>query len=250
MEIHLSNDEFSTETITVTEYNVVQINRIKKEYESLRDASKGPTFALTYQGTHHTLKNDLGFSEKEAKDIERNYHELYQASDIWVQQKLDGAARDGFIETAFGLRVRTPLLSKTLRNHKTTPYEAQAEGRTAGNALGQGYGLLNNRACNEFMQKVWDSPYALDILPIAMIHDAIYLLIRDSPQVVEWVNKELIESMQWQDLPELQHDTVKLGAELSLFWPSWAEELKLKNGDKIPEIRKKAEAHANSLVNP
>ncbi len=109
------------------------------------------------------------------------------------------------------------------------PYEAAAEGRTAGNALGQSYGLLNNRAAVEFMQKVWASPYRYDIKPVALIHDAIYLLIRDDVRVVEWANRELIKSMQWQELPEIKHDTVKLGAALDIFWPDWAHPTTLPN---------------------
>ena len=109
------------------------------------------------------------------------------------------------------------------------PYEAAAEGRTAGNALGQSYGLLNNRAAVEFMQKVWDSPYRLEIKPVALIHDAIYLLIKDDVEVVEWANRELINAMRWQELPEIQHDTVKLGAALDIFWPDWSNATTLPN---------------------
>ena len=106
---------------------------------------------------------------------------------------------------------------------------AAAEGRTAGNALGQSYGLLNNRAAVEFMQKVWTSPYRYDIKPVALIHDAIYLLMRDDVRVVEWANRELIKSMQWQELPEIKHGTVKLGAALDIFWPDGAHPTTLPN---------------------
>ena len=118
------------------------------------------------------------------------------------------------------------------------PYEAAAEGRTAGNALGQSYGLLNNRAAVEFMQKVWVSKHRLDIKIVALIHDAIYLLIRDNAEVVEWVNQELIKSMQWQELPEIQHPTVKLGAALDIFWPNWANAITLPNGADQNTIKK------------
>jgi DNA polymerase-1 len=130
---------------------------------------------------------------------------------------------------AFGLRVRTPLLSQVVYGASRMPYEAAAEGRTAGNAMGQSYGLLNNRAANEFMDKVWKSKFCLDVKPVALIHDAIYLLVRDDPEVVEWVNIELIKSMQWQELPEIQHPTVKLGAALDIFWPNWANPIGLPN---------------------
>jgi DNA polymerase-1 len=117
------------------------------------------------------------------------------------------------------------------------PYEAAAEGRTAGNAMGQSYGLLNNRAAVEFMEKVKASKYRLDIKLVALIHDAIYLLIRDSAEVVEWANNELIKSMEWQELPEIQHDQVKLNAALDLYWPSWANPITLPNKATQEEIR-------------
>lgn len=58
------------------------------------------------------------------------------------------------MEVAFGLRVRTPLLKQVVFGARGMPYEAAAEGRTAGNALGQSYGLLNNRAAVAFMKRV------------------------------------------------------------------------------------------------
>lgn len=208
---------------------VESINSIKKLFPEVRQDSKAPTFALTYQGTYMTLMRNLGFEEAIAKQIEANYHQLYQVSDQWVQLRLDQAAIDGYVTIAFGLRLRTPLLKQSLRNHSKTPYEAMAEGRTAGNALGQSYGLLNNRALNAFMQKVWRSEHRFDIWPVAMIHDAIYLVIKDHIDVVHWVNQNLIDEMRWQELPEIQHDQVKIGAELSIFWPTWATELTIPN---------------------
>lgn len=207
----------------------VSVNSMKKKYPELRQDSKGPTFALTYQGTWHTLVNNLGFPEDKAKAIEKGYHELYKVSDQYVQNRLAQAAKDGYVEVAFGLRVRTPLLKQVVWNGKGMPYEAAAEGRTAGNALGQSYGLLNNRAAVEFMQKVWASKYRYDIKPVALIHDAIYIVMRNDVEVVEFANRELIASMRWQDLPEIQHPTVKLGAALDLFYPDWAHPTTLPN---------------------
>lgn len=214
---------------------------VKKDpiLNAIRSKSKNPTFALTYQGTWITLVKNLGFPEAEAKAIEKNYHELYVVSDEYVQGRLDQASQDGYVDVAFGLRLRTPMLHKTVRHSTFTPYEAEAEGRTAGNALGQSYGLLNNRAFNEFMAKVWKSPYRNDIKPIALIHDAIYLLMRDNVEVVEWVNRELVKSMSWQELPELQHDIVKIGAELDLFWPTWANSVGLPVNASQEEIKAK-----------
>jgi len=222
--------------------NPESVNSIKKTHPHLRQDSKAPTFALTYQGTAYTLMSNLGWSEEKAKRIEANYHELYKVSDEYVAQRLEQASKDGYVEVAFGLRVRTPLLKQVVFNGKKMPYEAAAEGRTAGNALGQSYGLLNNRAAVEFWQRVWASPYRYDILPVALIHDAIYMLVRDDVRIVEWANRNLIECMQWQELPEIQHDTVKLGAALDLFWPDWAHPITLPNHADQATIRSLCEA--------
>lgn len=238
---------FSDQMPDITE-TPESINSIKIKYPEIRQDSKGPTFLLTYGGTYHGLVQKLGWSEEKAKRIEESYHDLYQVSDAWVQAKLDQAAVDGYVECAFGLRVRTPILAKTLRNHKMNPYEAKSEARTAGNALGQSYGLLTNRALNAFMEKVWDSPYSELIKPSGLIHDANYLVIKDDLKVIHWVNENLIDAMRWQDLPDIRHDTVKLGAELSIFWPSWKDELSLPNDIEPEQIRKLCRQHYHFVV--
>lgn len=168
-------------------------------------------------------------SEEEAKAIEKEYHILYAHSDKWVQDKLILASKEGYVTLAFGLRLRTPILHQTLINKRSTPYAAQAEGRTAGNALGQSYGLLNNRAAIEFHKRLLKSPYKYDIKPIAHIHDAQYFIFRDSVGCVKWFNDNLVECMQWQELPEIQHDKVKLGGSVELFYPNWSKGIKLPN---------------------
>lgn len=208
---------------------VDSINSIKTKYDKTRSKSKAPTFLLTYGGSYHGLMKNCGFSQEEALEIEKNYHELYKESDKWVESKLRQAAKDGYVEVAFGLRVRTPMLSKVIWGSKTMPHEASAEGRTAGNALGQSYGLLNCRAANEFMDRVRNSKYRYDIRICAQIHDAIYLLIKNELAIVEWANKNLTECMAWQDLPELEHDKVKIHAELDIFYPSWKDAMTIKN---------------------
>lgn len=223
------------------------VNTIKKTHPELRQDSKGPTFALTYQGTAHTLVNNLGWPVDKAKAVEANYHELYAVSDAYVQERLKQASKDGYVEVAFGLRVRTPLLAQVIYGSSRVPYEALAEGRTAGNALGQSYGLLNNRAAVAFWLEVWKSPYRYDILPVALIHDAVYVVLRDDPAVVEFANRELIKAMKWQELPEIQHPQVKLGAALDLFWPNWAQPVTLPNDATQEQMFAACQEHLKKL---
>ena len=218
------------------EDTVESINSIQHKYKSLRSDSKAPTFLLTYGGTYMGLMKNCGFSEEKAKLTEKRYHDLYVVSDLWVQAKLDEAAKTGYVTAAFGLRVRTPLLAQVLRGTCKTPYEAEAEGRTAGNALGQSWCLLNNRAGSEFMRKVRASEFRLDIRPCIHIHDAQYFMIRDNMDTLQYTNKHLVEAVNWQDHPDIAHPEVGLGGELSLFYPTWANEIEIPNHATPEEV--------------
>ncbi|WP_347220342.1 hypothetical protein, partial [Chryseobacterium sp.] len=217
---------------------------------ALRQESKAPTFALTYQGTYMTLMTNLGWSEVKSKAIEANYHKLYKVSDDYINSRLEQASKDGYAAVAFGLRVRTPLLAQIVWGGSKMPAAAAAEGRTVGNAMGQSYGLLNNRAAVEFWEKVWASPYAEDILPTALIHDAIYPVLKEDIDVLHFVNTELIKSMQWQNLPELYHPTVKLGAALDIFWPAWNNPITLPVGATKEQLVAACHKGKDKYLNP
>jgi DNA polymerase-1 len=216
--------------------SVESINSIQKKYKPLRDKSKNPTFTLTYQGTWKTLVVKYKFTEELAKQVEERYHVLYKVSDDWVADKLNQASKDGYVTAAFGLRVRTPLLAQVVRGAKKTPSEATAEGRSAGNALGQSWCLLNSRAASEFMGKVRREQYRLDIRPCAQIHDAQYYLVPEDPDILAYVNEHLVKAVQWQEDPIIAHDQVKITGELSVFFPSWETEIGIPNGADADQI--------------
>ena len=162
---------------------------------------------------------------------------MYADSKEWTNQVLIKAAKVGYVELAFGLRLRTPLLAKSVMNSSYTMYEATQEARTAANAAsGQSYGLLNNRAAIAFMKRVRASKWKYDIRIISLIHDALYFTIPDDIECVKWVNDNLIEEMSWQELPELKHDIVKLGAELDVLYSGWHQPITIDNYASIEEI--------------
>lgn len=209
--------------------SVESINSIAKKYKPLRQDSKVPTFLLTYGGTYKGIMDQVGWDEAKAKDVESKYHVLYAHSDHWVQVKVQQAAKDGYVIVAFGLRLRTPLLKQTILNTRKTPFEAQAEARTAGNALGQSWGLLNTRAGVEFLRKVRTSKYRLDIRPCAHIHDAQYFMTKDDMGAVLFLNEHLVKAARWQNHPDIYHPQVKLGGSVGIFYPNWAYEMAVPN---------------------
>lgn len=222
---------------------VAGINAIKKKYPDLRRMSKAPTFALTYQGTWHTLVANCGFTEQVAQAIEAKYHELYRVSDEWVAARIEEATRTGYVTVAFGLRVRTPKLSQVILGNSRTPYEASAEGRTAGNALGQSWCLLNTRASIEFLRHARSSQYAELIRPCAHIHDAQYFLIPEDMDVLCFVEEHLTKAVAWQDHPDIAHPTVKLSGEVGVFYPDWSTEMTIPRGSSPEKIKELAAEH-------
>lgn len=183
----------------------------------------------------------FGFSEEEALNIERKYHELYKESDEWVKNKLEEASHKGYLLGAFGLKVRTPMLQQSLLNKKVTPQQVASESRTGGNALGQSWCLLTSRAGIEFNQRTIEEGYSDRIIPVCAIHDAQYFLVKNDADTVLWLNKWLVKAVQWQDDPAIWHDKVKLGGELSIFYPDWASEVGIPNNctkDQLFELCK------------
>ena len=222
--------------ITKTEAAKI-INSIKERYPELRQKSKGPSFALQYGGTWITLVKNAGFPEEQAKQIESRYHELYKVADAWAASLIEEAKTCGYIPMAFGARIRTPLLAKCVTGtNKKIPYEALKEARSAGNAATQSYCVLTLRALNEFMERVWASPYRYKILPAITVYDSLYFLVFNSVKIVKWVNDNLIECMAWDDLPELKHPVVKISSAMEVFWPSWANAIAIPKKGSTQEI--------------
>jgi len=229
---------FSVQMPDISPDSVSSINSIEIKYPKLRQNSKGPTFLLTYMGTWRGLQKNFGFTPSEAKEIEENYHELYKVSDSWVKDRLKEASENGYVELAFGLRLRTPMLTRVVYGSSSIPYQAHQEEKTAGNALGQSYGLLNSHSANLFMQRVWDSKYAECVLPSMQVHDSQYYMVRNTLECLKWVNDNLIECMEWNKLAPIQHPTVKLGATLELYHETWTEKISIPNKLSLTKLRK------------
>jgi DNA polymerase-1 len=64
-------------------------------------------------------------------------------------------------------------------------------------------------------------------------------------EILQFVNEHLVKAVNWQDHPDIWHDEVKLGGELSVFYPSWAEELTIPNQASSDDIKVLAADHYN-----
>lgn len=235
------------EEISDQQAEVEVINSIKKKYKHLRQESKGYTFALTYNCIAKTLETKFGASKEKAEKIYKAFHSLYHVSDEWVQSKIETAFSHGYVVGAFGLKLRTPKMSKSMKSDLDKNFAVGEEFRTAANALGQSYGLLNSRSGVEFNRSVRNSPYRYDIRPICQIHDAQYFIIKDDPDVFLFCNEGLVKADSWQELPEIKHPDVHLGGELSIFYPTWGEEFVVPNHVSKEELLSLTDKYLTSL---
>lgn len=214
--------------------NPEEVNRIKDEFPKIRSRAKAPSFALQYGGTWVTIQRTLGCSKDKAVKIEEAYHELYSGlAEFAAKNEKQGIAK-GYVDCAFGLRLRTPLLQK----HKPgldVSNEMASSSRSANNATTQSWGMLMNRAIIDFRNRVINSEYRNDIRLVNTIHDAVYGLVRIDPNIIKFVNDNLVEAMSWQEHPRIQSNEVKLGAEVD-FGLSWDKQYTMKNGITIDQI--------------
>ena len=215
--------------------NVHSVNSIEKKYPDLRRKSKAPTFALQYMGTAYTLHKRAGFPMDQAKQIEKSFRELYKVSEEFNEHNKRIMELNGYVECAFGLKLRTPIVSKCILGNSKTPYEAEKEVRSANNAITQSWGMLLNRAMNATNQRIEEAGYGTEILPCNMIHDAGYFLLKNTPEHIKFLNDVLIEEMEWNDDDAIRSEHVPMKAALEI-GKSWDTLIPLNNNATLEEI--------------
>lgn len=182
----------------------------------------------------------LGCSQEKSKEVYNAFHKLYSGLSEFASKNVKSAQQNGYVDCAFGLRLRTPLLAGTNPTRRLSK-AASSEALSASNAATQSYGMLMNRALIEFEEKILASKYRNDILNANTIHDAGYGLCRATPEVIKFVNDELINCMSWQE-GAIASDQVKMMAEVD-FGVNWAEQYTMKNNQSIEQIIEFLETH-------
>ncbi len=215
--------------------SVDSINSIQDKYPELRRRSKGPTFALQYMGTAYTLHKRTGFPMDQAIKIEKAFHELYKISGEFNEKNKQFMEKHGYVECAFGLKLRTPIIAQCVLGNSKTPHEADKEARSANNAITQSWGMLLNRAMNATNTRIEEAGYSADILPCNMIHDAGYFLVRNNPECIKFLNDVLIKEMEWNDDAKIKSTQVPMRASLEV-GKSWDKLTQLNNNATLEEI--------------
>ena len=95
--------------------------------------------------------------------------------------------------------------------------------------------MLLNRAMIATNARIEKAGYGTDILPINMIHDAGYFLVKNDPILVKFLNDVLIDEMEWNDDDRIRSTAVPMMASLEI-GKSWDKLINLKNNLTLKEI--------------
>lgn len=216
--------------------DVNSINSIKDKYPELRQKAKTVGFALQYGGSPKTLVKNSGLNPQLAEEVYKNYHEAYKTSNNWKARHLSYCNDTGFVEGAFGLKIRANKLTR--KADRYLPVITDKQKRTIGNALVQGWGMLNNRALNEILETVDNLGLTEYIYPVASIHDANYFVVKNNVALLHWFNEIVVEAISWQEDDRLIHPQVRLTGNLEIYFPSWSKGITIPNSITEPELEK------------
>ena len=216
----------------IDRYNNDDLLRIKNEFPKIRDDSKPVTFGKTYGGGDKFLIKK-GYSPERIEKINKAWSSMFYHSLLYEKEIRQNAERDGYIELLFGLKLRTPVLHS---KHSTEAQKA-AEFRSIYNAKTQCFGMLNSRAAEEFLMRVRNASLKIQegVIVNNLIHDNILGICKNDPEIVHWINENLIECMAWQDDDYIRHDIVKLTSELDIGY-DWARIETIPNNASMDEV--------------
>jgi len=176
---------------------------------------------MAYGSGAGKIQQLLKCSKAKAQSVFDAYHELYRDTAIYAERNVELAKVQGYITGAFGLKLRTPGI------RSRDPKKVSSEGRSLNNMTIQSYGLLMNRAGIEFQKRIdADERLTDSVLVINQIHDALYGLVKNTPEMVKWVNDNLIECM---NAPFMENQPIPLESELDI-GPSWDKQYTIPNG--------------------
>lgn len=165
------------------------VNSVKDLAPDLRQESKAPTFAMAYGGSHKPVMNALKCSKSKAEGIVEAYKALYPELEEFAEETLHLAKTQGYVQGFFGLKLRCPNIRADDR--ETT----SKMGRTLGNMRIQSSAMLTVQAVRYLQELIENMGLVKDVKINATIHDSIYLMIRPTPDVLQFVNTNLIKFM-------------------------------------------------------
>lgn len=190
--------------------------------DKLRQESKGPTFGLAYGAFPPKIAATLKIPIEEAEEIFNNYHNvLYPGiTDYRENYVLPTAKEYGEIHLGLGFSLKTD--------------DADRDIRTLANATCQFWSILTALTINKMHQLIDEEGLENDVKVISTIYDSIYLEVTEDPQIIKWVNDNLIAAML---VDFMEDQTIHNEAESDIGY-NWAEMVRIPNNASVEDIKK------------
>jgi len=231
-------EELESRGIFIDMNDPESINSVKKLAKDLRQESKTYTFGMNYGQLAPGMAKKQGIPLEKAEKIVQGYQDTYKVMIAWNESNKEFMNKNGYVRGCWGHKIKTPLIAMSVINSRITPSQVKAEFRTANNAITQSYGILTTVAGSRFQDLLEKSEFKYDIFLINQIHDAIYMIAKNEPEVIKWLNDNLISTMCIMDEPKLIDAPVKLEAELDI-GKSWDKQETLKNNISLSDVKEK-----------
>ena len=220
-------DQFE-KILTLTGDTTTDVINIKKlvdegnrEAKALRQTSKPPTFALAYGAFPPKIAKSLKITLQEATAIFNNYHNvLYPGiTDYRENYVLKRAYEAGEIHLGLGFYLKTD--------------NPDADIRTLANATCQFWSILTALTINKMHLLIDANGLENDVKVVSTIYDSIYLEVTENPEIIKWVNDNLIETMI---VDFMEDQTIKNQSQSDIGY-NWADMISISNNASIDEIK-------------
>lgn len=192
-----------------------------EEADNIRQDGKPVSFGLAYGAFPPKIAQAIRCASEEAERVFNVYHnELYPGITKYREDYvLKTATKQGYIHLGLGCR----MYCEDPRN----------EIRTIANATVQFWSILTLIAINELNHRIREAGLEDKMNVQATIYDSIYVDVDNDPEVIKWLNDNLIELMCVQYLEDEQIHNEAEG-EIS---DSWTDMIPIKNNASIEEIQ-------------
>jgi DNA polymerase-1 len=184
------------------------INRVKEEAGDLRQSGKNVTFGMNYGASPKKIASQLGISIDDAQEIYDNYWKLYEPTKEFNILAVNEARTTGAVVSRFsGIRVKMASIDAK------DDFLRSKEERRAANFKIQSGNFLTLRSLHQFQLEVERNGFINDIQVYNTVHDSIYIMIKNNPKIIKWVNENIIGIM-CKDYKDNQ--ALRLEAELDI----------------------------------
>ena len=197
------------------------INSGNTTLEAIRQKGKNPSFGLQYGAYPAKIAATIKCTLDEAQQIFDRYHnELYPAVTKFREEYVLPTAKEkDKLHLGLGCYINTD--------------DPERDIRTITNASSQFWSILTLLAINKMHKLIDNAGLEKDIIITSSIYDSIYFEIREDPEIIKWLNDNLIPIMLTNFIEnQIVHNecTLELGN-------NWANLIEIPNSCSLKEIQ-------------